>query len=409
MPLQPGTTLGPYRVTAKIGEGGMGEVYRARDTKLDRDVALKVLPQAFTDDPDRLARFEREAKVLAFRRKERRVMRRWPLLGLIVAVSCGGATPEPAELLGPETEPSAGMIERLDPALDQLVPADAVIELLADGFGFSEGPVWVDEGEGFLVFSDIPGNSIVKWTPDGTVTEFLSPVYEGDFEEGRLVGSNGITVDSDGQIVFTEHFNGRISRVDTAGGSRSVVVDNYEGGRLNSPNDLVYKSDGSVYFTDPAYGLPEPEAKEQDVNGIYRLSPDGTLTLLADQPGPNGLAFSPDESRLYVADSSTGIWMVYDVAEDGTLNEGEVLLDASDVDEPGAPDGMKVDVSGHIFATGPGGVWVLAPDGTHLGTIRPDEVPANVAWGDDGRTLYMTARTGLYRIRLTTEGAIPGP
>ena len=312
-------------------------------------------------------------------------------------------------MLEPETEPSAGMIERLDPALDQLVPADAVIELLADGFGFSEGPVWVDEGEGFLVFSDIPGNSIVKWTPDGTVTEFLSPVYEGDFEEGRLVGSNGITVDSDGQIVFTEHFNGRISRVDTAGGNRSVVVDNYEGGRLNSPNDLVYKSDGSVYFTDPAYGLPEPEAKEQDVNGIYRLSPDGTLTLLADQPGPNGLAFSPDESRLYVADSSTGIWMVYDVAEDGTLNEGEVLLDASDVDEPGAPDGMKVDVSGHIFATGPGGVWVLAPDGTHLGTIRPDEVPANVAWGDDGRTLYMTARTGLYRIRLTTEGAIPGP
>ena len=298
-------------------------------------------------------------------------MKRWPLLGLIVAVSCGGATPEQAELIEPETKPSAGMIERLDPALDQLVPADAVIELLADGFGFTEGPVWVDDGEGFLLFSDIPQNSIVKWMPDGTVTEFLSPVYEGDFEEGRLVGSNGITVDSDGQVVFTEHFNGRISRVDTAGGNRSVVVDNYEGGRLNSPNDLVYKSDGSAYFTDPAYGLPEPEAREQDVNGIYRLSPDGTLTLLADQPGPNGLAFSPDESRLYVADSSTGIWMVYDVAEDGTLNEGEVLLDASDVDEPGAPDGMKVDVSGHIFAPDQevSGFW--PPMGHTLGQSCP--------------------------------------
>ena len=332
-------------------------------------------------------------------------MRRWTLLGLIVAVSCGGATPEPTELLEPETEPSVGVIERLDPALDQLVPADAVIELLADGFGFSEGPVWVNEGQGFLLFSDIPGNSVVKWTPDGTVTKFLSPVYEGDFEEGRPVGSNGITVDSDGQIVFTEHFNGRISRVDIDGGNRSVVVDNYEGGRLNSPNDLVYKSDGSLYFTDPSYGLPQPEAKEQDVNGIYRLSPDGTLTLLADQPGPNGLAFSPDESRLYVADSSAGLWMVYDVAEDGTLNEGGVLLDASDVDEPGAPDGLKVDERGNLWATGPGGVWIMGPDGRHLGTIKPTQVPANVAWGNaDGRALYMTAGSGLYRIRVSVGG-----
>ena len=337
----------------------------------------------------------------------RHVIRRWPLLGLIsllVALSCGGAAPESGEVLEPEPVPSAGVIERLDPALDELVPVDAVIEKLAGGFGFSEGPVWVDDGEGFLLFSDIPGNRIVKWTPDGSVTEFLSPVYEGEFEAGRLVGSNGITVDPAGQVVFTEHFNGRISRVATDG-TRSVVVDNYGGRRLNSPNDLVYASDGSLYFTDPPYGLPQPEAKELEVNGIYRLSPDGTLWLLADQPGPNGLAFSPDESRLYVADSTSRLWMVYDVAEDGTLGEGEVLLDASGADGPGAADGLKVDARGNLWATGPGGVWVISPDGRHLGTIKPTEVPANVAWGDaDRTTLYMTAQSGLYRIRVSVAG-----
>lgn len=322
-----------------------------------------------------------------------------------MAVSCGGAAPEPAEMPEAEAVPSAGTIDRLDPALDQLVSPDAVIEKLADGFGFAEGPVWVEQGGPFLLFSDIPGNRIVKWTPDGEVTDFLSPVYEGDYEQGRLVGSNGITLDPDGLIVFTEHFNGRISRVD-ADGNRSVLVDAYEGQRLNSPNDLAYSADGSLYFTDPPYGLPQPEDKELDVNGIYRLSPEGTLTRLADQPGPNGIAFSPDESRLYVADSTSRLWMVYEVAEDGTLNEGEVLLDASDVEAPGAPDGLKVDERGNLWATGPGGVWVVSPDGRHLGTIKPEEVPANVAWGDaDGRALYMTARSGLYRVRVNVAGA----
>ena len=334
-------------------------------------------------------------------------MRVWILLGLLLmSVSCGGAAPESMEVAEPEPEPvpSAGVIDRLDPALDTLVPVDAVIEKLAEGLGFTEGPVWVDEGEGFLLFSDIPGNAIMKWAPDGTVSEFLSPVFEGDYEDGRLVGSNGITVDPDGQIVFTEHFNGRISRV-AADGTRSVVADTFEGGRLNSPNDLDYKSDGSLYFTDPPYGLPSPEDREQELNGIYRLSPDGTLTRLADRPGPNGIAFSPDESRLYVADSSSAEWMVYDVAADGTLGEGTLLLDASESDESGGADGLKVDEQGNLWATGPGGVWVISPDGTHLGTIKPTEVPANVAFGDaDRRTLYMTARTGLYRIRLSVAG-----
>ena len=203
---------------------------------------------------------------------------------------------------------------------------------------------WVEEGGPFLLFSDIPGNAIIKWTPDGEVSDFLRPVYEGDHEGGGLSGSNGITVGPNGDIVFTEHFGGRISRV-SADGTRSVVVDTYEGGRFSSPNDLAYHTNGSLYFTDPPYGLPSPEDRAQDVNGIYRLDPDGTVTLLADLQGPNGIALSPDESRLYVADSSAGFWMVYDVAEDGSLNNGVVLLDASDVDAVPLGQGCQ---HGHI-------------------------------------------------------------
>ena len=331
-------------------------------------------------------------------------MRRWVLTACFFLTAGCGAAPEPAPAPEPEPDPGAGVIERLDPAFDRLVPADAVIEHLAGGFGFTEGPVWIDADGGFLLFSDIPGNRIVKWEPGGAISDFLAPVYEGEPEEGRLSGSNGITVDPNGDVVFTEHFNGRISRV-AADGTRSVVVDSFEGGRLNSPNDLDYHSDGSLYFTDPPYGLPSPEAREQEVNGVYRLSPDGELTLLDELPAPNGIAFSPDESRLYVADSSTQQWFVYPVAEDGALGEAELLFDASGSEESGAADGLKVDELGNLWATGPGGVWVIRPDGLHLGTIKPDEVPANVAWGgDDRRTLYMTARTGLYRIRVSVAG-----
>ena len=333
-------------------------------------------------------------------------MQKWWLVAILaVAVSCGGGA-EPTEETEPTPAPtpSAGTIERLDPAFDELVPTDAVIEHLADGFGFTEGPVWVDAEDGFLLFSDIPGNRIVKWEQDGTVSDFLAPVFEGEHEDGRLVGSNGITVDPLGNIVFTEHFNGRVSRI-AADGTRSVVADTYGGGRFNSPNDLDYHSNGTLYFTDPPYGLPTPDDRAQDVNGVYRLAPDGEVTRLTNQEGPNGIAFAPDESRLYVADSSAGLWNTYDVEADGTLGEAELLLDASGVDEPGAPDGLKVDVQGNLWATGPGGVWVIAPDGRHLGTIKPTEVPANVAFGDDDRrTLYMTARTGLYRIRVSVAG-----
>jgi gluconolactonase len=182
--------------------------------------------------------------------------------------------------------------------------------------------------------------------------------------------------------------------------------------RLNSPNDSAWHSNGWLYFTDPPYGLALQEddpSRELEYNGIYRLSPGGEIQLLErDQTRPNGIAFSPDQETLYVAnsDGANKVWYAYDVMTDGTISNPRVFYDVNDQDTDGAADGMKVDVSGNIFATGPGGVWIFDPEGNHLGTIRPDEVPANVAWGDDGATLYMTARTGLYRIRLNTQGNI---
>ena len=225
---------------------------------------------------------------------------RWIGVGAVALVAaCGGATPEeiPEPATTPAVDTGAGSILRLDPAFDELVGADAVIEHLADGFGFTEGPLWIEYHGlygGAVLFSDIPGNSIVLWSSDGTVSSFLSPVFEG--EDGvPLAGSNGITMDAEGRVVFTEHGNRRISRIE-ADGSRSVVVDRHDGRRLNSPNDLVYHSDGSLYFTDPPYGLAQQDddpAKEIDVNGVYRLSPQGELSLLASLTRPNGIGSLP--------------------------------------------------------------------------------------------------------------------
>ena len=323
------------------------------------------------------------------------------LFPLAIAVACGGPD-EPAA-------PGAGAILRVDPRLDALVPADARIEKLADGFVFTEGPVWI-QSESRLLFSDGRDNAIYQWTEAEGASAFIDPVFEGDVTGRRSVSSNGLTLDAEGRLIICEHGNRLISRLE-ADGTRTTLVDNYQGGRLNSPNDAVYSTDGWLYFTDPPYGLEgleESPMRELDFNGIYRLSPDGDLELLyADQTRPNGIALSPDERTLYVANSDADdkVWYAYDLGEDGLSNQ-RVFYDVNDQTAPGAADGMTVDLAGHIFATGPGGVWIFAPDGTHLGTIQLDEVVANAAWGDDGRTLYMTASTGLYRIRLTTEGAI---
>ena len=277
---------------------------------------------------------------------------------------------------------------------------------------FIEGPVW-DRRNSRLYFSDVRGNEVYQWNETDGASTFLDPVFEGDRTGKRSVSSNGLTLDSEGRLILCEHGNRRISRLEEDG-SRSVLVSTYEGAQLNSPNDAVFASDGSLYFTDPPYGLEgleESTDRQLDFNGVYRLASDGQLELLVrDQTRPNGIALSPDETTLYVAnsDAENKVWMAYDVGEDGVSN-ARVFYDVNDQTEPGAADGMKVDMSGNLFATGPGGVWVIAPDGTHLGTIKTGEVTANVGWGDDGRTLYMTSSTSLYRIRLSTEGHIPGP
>ena len=346
-------------------------------------------------------------------------MTRLFLATLVVAVAAGGCgapsvpEEEAAEPV-PLTDTGAGSILRVDPAFDALVPADARIERLADGFQFTEGPVWISRGEEapHLLFSDIPANAIKKWSPSEGVSDFMHPVYEGDPGARTQVGSNGLLLDGEGRLILCEHGNRRVSRIE-ADGSLTVLVDRYDGKRLNSPNDAVFHSNGWLYFTDPPYGLAgqdDDPTKELDFNGIFRLSPEGELDLLvSDQTRPNGLGFSVDERTLYVAnsDGNQKVWFAYDVLDDGRLGPGRVFFDVQAETASGAADGMTVDNDGHLFATGPGGVWVFGPDGTHLGTIQPDEVPANAAWGDDGRTLYMTARTGLYRIRLTTSGPIP--
>ena len=336
----------------------------------------------------------------------------------VVVMACESPEVElPAEEVTPTADnrpvsAGAGYVLRVDPRFDALVSAGVTVEKLADGFGFIEGPVWLSL-ESRLLFSDLRSNTIYQWTEAGGVSVFMQPVYEGDMEGRRGVSSNGLTLDAEGRLIMAEEGYRQVSRLEEDG-SRTVLANSYEGGRLNSPNDVVFGSDGSLYFTDPPYGLPGLEdspLRELDFNGIYRVRPSCDLELLdREQSRPNGIALSPDESKLYVAnaDGEQSIWTVYDLDESGVSN-ARVFYDVTDVEAVGEPDGMKIDVSGNIFATGPGGVWVFSPDGTHLGTIQPTEVPANVAWGDDGDTLYMTARTGLYRIRLDTEGEPPGP
>lgn len=321
----------------------------------------------------------------------------------------------PVALMSQMTGPRIGM-DRKDPRFDTLIPRDAALEELGSGFAWSEGPVW-DSKAGAVLFSDIPNNVINKWAPGEGVTPFLKPSgYTGKEPfTGREPGSNGLTFDSRHRLVLCMHGDRRVARL-RPDRTFETLADRYEGKRLNSPNDLVYHSSGALYFTDPAYGLPktfQDPGRELDFTGVYRLGTDGKLTLLTKElKAPNGIAFSPDEKTLYVAQSDRDrpIWMAYPVNGDGTIGAGRVLADASAASKagkPGAPDGLKVDEKGNLFATGPGGVWVIAPDGTHLGTIETGVPTANCAWGNDGSVLYITANDKLYRLKTTTKGRIP--
>ncbi len=318
------------------------------------------------------------------------------------------STPPPAPV--PEPDHGDGTVLKHSPELDAIVPGDYIIEKIDDGFVFIEGPVWV-ENPGYLLFSDVRGDTIYQWTPGAKSKPFLTPVYSGPPpEEPRGIGPNGLTLDGKGNLIISEHGNRRVSRMPLAGGDRELLIDQFEGKKLNSPNDLVYHSSGDLYFTDPPYGLQgqdESPDKELGFNGVYRLDPDGQIELLTSElTRPNGIALSPDEATLYVGDSRR--WMAYDVQPDGSISNARVFFDASDIEGAGGADGMKVDSQGNLYCTGPGGVLIFTPDGKHIGTIQPTEQPANVAWGDDdGKTLYMTARTGLYRIRLNIQGLLP--
>ncbi len=318
-------------------------------------------------------------------------------------------------------------IQKLDPAMDQLIDANGAVERVATGFDkWTEGPVWTHAQT--LLFAEIPANSIIQWRPGRKASVFMHPSgYKGSEPYGGPEpGSNGMTVDSKGRLTVAGHAQRDVWRMETLDPKAAITVlaDTFDGKPLNSPNDLVYKSDGSLYFTDPPYGLrtqrDDDPNKKLTVNGVYRIRgardhaagapPDHSQLelLIKDLPRPNGIAFSPDEKALYVSNSGPPKWMKYSVKSDGTVGEGIILFDASAEKGVGGPDGIKVDRRGNVWGSGPGGVWILSPTGKHLGTISVPERVGNVAWGDkDGKTLYIVASTSVYRIRTKVGGVKP--
>lgn len=321
----------------------------------------------------------------------------------------------PVALTAEEKKPATlGSIVRLDPAFDEIIPKDAQIEVLAGGFDWTEGPVWVKDGQ-YLLFSDIPKNIIWKWSEKEGLQEYLKPSgYTGKAKfTGTEPGSNGLALDSKGNLILCQHGDRRVSRY--LGKKKfEPLAEKYDGKRLNSPNDLVFHSNGDLYFTDPPYGLPgnvNDPTKELDFQGVYRLKPNGELTLLTkEMTRPNGIGLSPDEKTLYVANSdpNLAIWKAFSVKPDGTLGEGKLIHDATaDVKahpNKGLPDGLKVDQKGNIFATAVNGVYVFSPQGKLIGKIVTNDKTANVGFGDDGSTLYMTTNHQLTRVKTKTKG-----
>jgi gluconolactonase len=315
-------------------------------------------------------------------------------------------------------------IDRMNAGFDAIVPADAKLERVATGFTWVEGPIWISAG--YLLFAEITSNSIRKLMPDGTVSIFIQPSgYKGTAPyAGKEPGSNGMTLDRSGRLTVAGHAHRDVWRLESLDpkGQVTVLADSYEGKKLNSPNDLVYKSDGSLYFTDPPYGLPtqgdNDPIKELQVSGVYRIpkafdqkpgaapARDQLQLVVKDLPRPNGIAFSPDEKYLYVANSgSQKVWMRYRVKSDGALTDAKVFYDASSDTRLGGPDGIKVDREGNLYGSGPGGIWIFSPAGKPLGVILIPERAANVNWGGaDRKTLYITASSSVYRVTLKVPG-----
>jgi gluconolactonase len=308
--------------------------------------------------------------------------------------------------------PPSETTRRIDPAFDAIVSPGASVETLKDGFGFINGIVWVREsGSGHLLISDIPANVVQRWTPDGRMSSFLEKP-DWTRTPGRPAnprfGANGITVDPQGRIVYAAEADRAIVRVEKDG-TRTVLAERYDGQRLNSPNDLVFRSDGALYFTDPSGGNRFADwdlKKELPYQGVFLLK-DGKLQLLVkDLDRPNGIALSPDQKSLYVNDSAKRVIMRYEVQRDGTVANGKLFADMSAGKGTGNPDGMKFDEKRNLYSVGPGGIWVFAPDGRHLGMIVPPEFAPGFTFGDaDGKSLYMAASSKLARIRINNAGA----
>ena len=301
----------------------------------------------------------------------------------------------------------AGAILRLDPALDDIVPRQAQLEKLRDGYKAPEGPalegpVWVRNG-GYLLFSNMPARTIEKWTPDGRVSTHLSLAEFAGSDDPAAFSAAGVTLDAEGRVVYCSSARRAVVRVET-NGMQTIVAEQYEGTRLGRPNDLTFKSNGALYFTDN----PRPSPDVTLPPSVYLLK-DGRLQRVATQlASPNGLALSSDERHLYVNDISKRVVWRFDVRPDDTLDAGRVFVDMTSAQGMGGPDGMKVDVRGNIYNSGPGGLWILSSDGKHLGTIPTPDRVTNVAFGDsDGKMLYLTLHTGLFRIRLNVEGIRP--
>ena len=336
-------------------------------------------------------------------------MKRSPFLFACVAsiaiTSLSGNTDTPSNY------PVIGKINKFDDRLDELIDEEAQIEVIASGFVWTEGPAWNKEG-GFLVFSDIPRNVVMKWSETEGLREYLRPAgYTGIVDYGREPGSNGLLFDAMGRLTLCEHGDRRISVLTKDGGKRTLA-DNYKGKRFNSPNDLVYHPNGNLYFTDPIYGLPERQddpRREMDYCGVFLLRPNGEVELLTKEfTRPNGIALSPDGKTLYVAqsDSAAPLWRSYPVKGDGTIGKGKLLYNALKFkkDGVGNADGMTVDRKGNLWASGPAGIYIFSPQGDLLGRIEMGEHASNCAWGDDGSTLYMTVDMYVCRVRTKTVG-----
>lgn len=344
----------------------------------------------------------------------------FPFLLVLFALACGpDAENQETDLTETESEETTpayattGSIERTSPKLDDLIPADAQLEILAEGFEWSEGPLWLEQQQ-MLIFSDIPNNRINSWrVGDKEAKVYLEPSgYTGEVERSGEPGCNGLLLNPEGQLILCQHGDRRIARMDAPLDDPQpkfvTLADSWEGKRFNSPNDAAFHPNGSLYFTDPPYGLEknmDDPAKEIEFQGVYRLDPAGELHLMTrDITRPNGIGFSPDGRTAYVAssDPQRAIWMAFDVNDAGNFENGRVFYDVTDRVgiEKGLPDGLKVDKNGNIFATGPGGVYVFTPAGEMLGLLHTGQATANCAFNRDGSTLYMTADMYLMRVQL---------